>query len=48
MLDKYIYKVLEKIGDIVENLYWFCSNNRQAVTWFGLGFISGILINLIF
>lgn len=47
-MDKYIYKMLEKIGDGFEKLYWFCSNNRQEVTWFGLGFISCILINLIF
>ena len=46
-MDKYIYKTLEKIGEETEKLYWFCSNNKQEVTWFALGFITCVLINLI-
>lgn len=46
-MDKYIYKTLEKIGEGAEKIYWFCSNNKQEVTWFTLGFITCVLINLI-
>jgi hypothetical protein len=47
-MDKYIYQALEKIGEGIEKIYWFCSNNKQEVTCFSLGFISCVLINLIF
>jgi len=48
MFDKYIYPILEKIGDGIENIYWFCSKNSQQVTWFSVGFIVCVLLNIIF
>ncbi|QLF87951.1 hypothetical protein Aegir_gp2 [Pelagibacter phage Aegir EXVC013S] len=47
MFDKYVYPILEKIGEGIEKIYWFCSNNKQEVTWFSFGFIVCALINLI-
>lgn len=47
MMDKWIYPMLEKIGEGVEKIYWFSSNNKQEVTWFCIGFASCILINII-
>ena len=47
MFDKYVYPILEIIGESIEKIYWFCSNNKQEVTWFSFGFIICALINLI-
>lgn len=48
MFDKYIYPILETIGEGIDKLYWFCSTNKKEVSWFSIGFISCVLINVIF
>jgi hypothetical protein len=47
-MDKWLYTILEKTGEGIEKLYWFCSNNKTEVIWFSAGVLSVLAIQLIF
>jgi len=46
--NKTLYKILTKIGDGVESVYFFCSDHQTEVTWFGLGMLFILIVQAIF
>tara|TARA_R110000851_G_scaffold5411_1_gene22424 strand:+ start:32 stop:175 length:144 start_codon:yes stop_codon:yes gene_type:complete len=47
-MDKYIYKALEKIGEVWQWSFDFCDTNSTEVKWFLIGAISIITMQVIF
>ena len=48
IMDKYIYKGLEIIGNYLERLSTWSLLNRSEIVWFSLGVISILILQLIF
>ena len=46
--NKFIYKVLMKIGEAFESAYFFCTEHPTEILWFSLGVLSMLTIQLIF
>ena len=47
-MDKYIYKALEVVGDVIQWVFDFVDNNSKEVTWFSIGVVSILIIQFIF
>ncbi len=46
--NKTLVKIIEKIGEGIEQLYFFCCDHQTEVTWFGLGMLFLLIIQAIF
>ena len=46
--NKFVYKMLEKIGEAIESAYFFCTEHPTEILWFSLGVISMLMIQIIF
>jgi hypothetical protein len=47
-MDKYLHKMLEVTGEVIQWTFDFCDTNSKEVKWFSIGVISVILFQLIF
>ena len=46
--NKFIYKMLMKIGEAFESAYFFCTEHPNEIIWFSIGVISMLMIQIIF
>ena len=47
-MDKYIYKILELVGDDLEKIATWSLLNRSEIVWFSFGVLSILILQFIF
>ena len=47
-MDKYIYKILELVGDYLEKIATWSLLNRSEIVWFSFGLLSILILQFIF
>ena len=45
--NKFIYKVIEKIGEAFESAYFFYTEHPVEILWFSIGVLSMLMIQII-